>query len=446
MKRITELIAICALLAAGCSDTQPARCKVAADCSDGNDCTADVCDLTTETCSNSPAVDGTRCDDDGVPGVCTSGLCGQGLCAGVDCEDGNECTDDACDFADGTCSNEALSDGTPCDFDGSTGVCAAGECIEDRCVNDPCNDDNPCTTDSCDPRDGTCTHMPVEDYLPCTVDDSAAASSAPDGGVDLDAGINPDGGTDPDGGVPTAGYCLQGICVLDYCSGNPCDDYNPCTNDYCAIDDGSCTYFPRPDGTPCMDDLGMCQERVCIELPVCGDGRVIPETAPTDEGSLRCEVQLGGLSAGIVLTMAATPLAEIQAGENDFELQVEFGVDAETVEDALQRGIGVFRIDSIAATIDAIMGDSDPTPAAVEEAPVPCTMTLEYETPAAFVSPPVHATWTLDLGPTLELTLQQFEEVLFVFGTSQITLSTLGPSANCVWDADPPSLSFTEVP
>lgn len=414
MKRITELIAICALLAAACSDPQPVQCEMAADCDDGNDCTADVCDLTTETCSNSPAVDGTTCDDDGVPGVCTSGLCGQGLCAGVDCNDDNECTDDACDFSNGTCSNESVSDGTTCDFGGAPGVCVAAECIEDRCIDDPCNDENECTDDACDPLDGTCTNTPVEDYVPCEVDGEA-------------------------------GYCLNGVCIRDYCFGRPCDDGNECTTDQCSPEDGSCTYFNRTDGTSCMDDLGMCQEGVCIELPVCGDGRAIPGTAPTDEGGLRCEVQLGGLPAGIVLTMAATPMAEIQAGENDFEIQVEFAVDAETVEDALQLGIRVFRIDSIAATIDATMGDSDPTPAAVEEAPVPCTMTLEDETPAAFVSPLVHATWTLDEETTLELTLQHFEEVLTVRG-NETTLSTLGPSANCVWETDLPSVSFTVVP
>jgi hypothetical protein len=444
MKRTSDIIAIAALLLAACSAPQPVRCEMAADCDDGNGCTADRCDPVAETCSNAPVVDGTTCDDDGLSGVCVSGVCSQGMCAGVNCDDGDECTTDLCDFADGSCSNTPVSDGTACDFDGMTGVCAAGECIEDRCVGDSCDDDNECTNDLCDSKDGICANTPIEDYLPCGLDEDAGRSAGLDGGVDLDGGIDPDGGVGPDGGIPPAGYCLNGVCVLDYCVGNPCDDENPCTSDYCAIEDASCTYFPRPDGTPCMDDLGMCQEGACIELPFCGDGRVIPGTAMTEEGRLRCEVQLGGLSAGVVLTMAATPLAEVQPGENHFELQVEFGVDAETVEDALQRGIRVFRIDSIAATIDATMGDSDPTPAAVEEAPVPCTRTLEYETPAVFASPPVHATWTLDVGTTLELTLQHFEEVLTASG-NEITLSTLGPSANCAWETDLPSVSFTVV-
>lgn len=56
----------------GCSDTQT-KCESAADCNDGDDCTADACDPQSGTCSNALAVDGTRCDFGGLPGVCMSG-------------------------------------------------------------------------------------------------------------------------------------------------------------------------------------------------------------------------------------------------------------------------------------------------------------------------------------------------------------------------------------
>jgi hypothetical protein len=49
-----------------------------------------------------------------------------GFCDGVDCDDQNACTDDACDFADGSCSH------TPVD----------------------CSDSNDCTVDTCDPTTG----------------------------------------------------------------------------------------------------------------------------------------------------------------------------------------------------------------------------------------------------------------------------------------------------
>ena len=47
-----------------------------------------------------------------LPPVCGR-MCTGGLCEGVHCDDGNECTDDICDPRDGTCDNEPLPDGAP---------------------------------------------------------------------------------------------------------------------------------------------------------------------------------------------------------------------------------------------------------------------------------------------------------------------------------------------
>ena len=49
------------------------------------------------------------------------------LCAGADCDDGNDCTADICDPADGSCTNDLLPEGTLCGVDG---VCDAGACRE----------------------------------------------------------------------------------------------------------------------------------------------------------------------------------------------------------------------------------------------------------------------------------------------------------------------------
>lgn len=48
------------------------------------------------------------------------------LCAGVDCDDGNECTRDACNPLDGLCSNDPAQDGVACD--GCSSTCQAGVC------------------------------------------------------------------------------------------------------------------------------------------------------------------------------------------------------------------------------------------------------------------------------------------------------------------------------
>jgi hypothetical protein len=139
--------------------------------------------------------------------------------------------------------------------------------------------------------------------------------------------------------------------------------------------------------------------------------------------------------------MAATPQSAIQEGPIDFETQFEIGVTAETVNDLLQLGVSNFRIESLSATIDATMGDSNPMPALVSESPVPCIGILEWDTAHSTVTPTVNATWTLDVGSVLELTALQFEETVTALGIP-ITLTTEGPEATCVWETSPPTLSF----
>lgn len=45
------------------------------DCSDSNECTADVCNPADGSCSNPNEVDGVACDPNGVPGMCMAGAC-----------------------------------------------------------------------------------------------------------------------------------------------------------------------------------------------------------------------------------------------------------------------------------------------------------------------------------------------------------------------------------
>jgi len=124
MRYLFGFLCVCALgmvPLVGCSDTQP-ECETGADCNDDNECTNDICDSASGTCSNAPVDDGTDCTFDGVSGVCVSGVCGENRCEGVMCEDdGNECTGDVCNFADGTCN---VPDGTSC----SSGACLDGAC------------------------------------------------------------------------------------------------------------------------------------------------------------------------------------------------------------------------------------------------------------------------------------------------------------------------------
>ncbi|MDH3200848.1 MAG: endonuclease/exonuclease/phosphatase family protein, partial [Myxococcales bacterium] len=114
----------------------PTSCLDDASCdNDGNDCTfapPGTCDLGSNLCgplANQPA--GTPCA--GNTGQCdAAGTCVDN-CTGVDCSDGNQCTQDLCDPSGGvaTCSNPNEVDGTSCDSGGGpgSGMCESGTCV-----------------------------------------------------------------------------------------------------------------------------------------------------------------------------------------------------------------------------------------------------------------------------------------------------------------------------
>jgi hypothetical protein len=146
-------------------------------CDDGNVCTAnDAC--VSGVCTSAPTAGGT-CDD-GDP--CTVGdTCTGGACAGAakTCpSDGNACTADTCNPADGSC-GLPVGDGGPCD-DGdlctTDTTCTGGVCGGGTSVT--CSDDgDPCTADVCDPATGSCG-MPAADGAPC---DDGEQCTLPDG-------------------------------------------------------------------------------------------------------------------------------------------------------------------------------------------------------------------------------------------------------------------------
>lgn len=108
------------------------------DCEDGNGCTEDTFDIETGRC-NHVAVP-VPCDD--FNACTTNDTCVEGICLGesLRCDDGNECTDDACDSVAG-------------------------------CVFLPtgrCDDGNDCTLDIC--TIGGCEHEPLPDFTSCEDD------------------------------------------------------------------------------------------------------------------------------------------------------------------------------------------------------------------------------------------------------------------------------------
>ncbi len=113
-------------------------CTSAAECDDGSECTDDACVM--GTCEHTPKAAGEACSE--VPG----GRCdGMGACmpectGPADCDDGSECTDDAC--VAGTCERTPRGMGASCTLaSGDAGRCdGAGTCVACLAARDcpPC--------------------------------------------------------------------------------------------------------------------------------------------------------------------------------------------------------------------------------------------------------------------------------------------------------------------
>lgn len=158
-------------------------------CNDNNACTVDAC--LGGSCSNTSADDGTFCDLDS--DFCTDDLCQSGTCTAtgnpVDCTDGNECTLDLCFANTGCINDEDPLSGSSCNLDSN--VCTVDTCSAGICLSTGtdlnCNDDmNECTAEICDQVNG-CQSTPVMDGVSC------------DGGLGMcSIGVCvPDGGTEP---------------------------------------------------------------------------------------------------------------------------------------------------------------------------------------------------------------------------------------------------------
>jgi len=123
-------------------------------CDDGNTCTDDVCDKA----KGCVFTNHTKACDDG--NVCTQiDACNGGKCVGNSpktCDDKNACTTDSCDvvkgcqFANNTAS---CDDGDACTVGDA---CSAGACASGK--PKICSDGNSCTADSCDKANGGCKY------------------------------------------------------------------------------------------------------------------------------------------------------------------------------------------------------------------------------------------------------------------------------------------------
>jgi cysteine-rich repeat protein len=196
---------------------------VALDCTDPNPCTLDSC-VEPTGCTHPPAPATTPCSDGN---LCTVGdhCNGAGGCqpgAPMICDDGKECTTDACVPSQGcvytnrtgactddgnACSNDVCAsglcthpnkvNGTTCDdgqFCSVNDTCQGGVCTAGQARN--CADTDPCTSDTCDEAANVCVHTP---FAPC------CGNGIPESGEACD-----------DGNASNTDACLVG-CIAARC-------------------------------------------------------------------------------------------------------------------------------------------------------------------------------------------------------------------------------------
>ncbi|MCH8963538.1 MAG: hypothetical protein IIB58_01145 [Planctomycetes bacterium] len=241
-------------------------------CDDGNECTDNNCDPATG-CVNNPVPNGTGCDDENPctgPDTCTDGVCGgTGCMTNSDCDDGDDCTADVCDPGSGCCTNTPdctsdadCDDGIGCTID----ACDTGSgCCSNTPDDGDCDDGNPCTTDICSPDSGGCVNTPndllCDDGVNCTFPDTCSGGSCV--GEDIECPIE-------------GQSCNENNGQCEFCqTDDQCDDGQACNGSEICNPAEGCQAGADVD---CSDLDDQCNVGVCTEP----DGDCVQE--PANEG------------------------------------------------------------------------------------------------------------------------------------------------------------------
>lgn len=249
---------------------RPVPCDVDADCDDGDPCTIDSCELSTQQCLRIRLAcdDGLYCN--GVE-VCEKGACMPGI--SPECDDGVPCTLDSCDEEQDACKN--VRDDSYCDdgvyCNGIERCDALAGCVADDVV--VCDDGMACTADSCDEAAGACRYDPnnsrCDDGQFCNgVESCSVSGGCQPGNAPCEAPLMCDDAVDA---------CAE--CIAD----GDCGGATPCMISTCDL--GVCVATNVSDGTPCADDL------FCNGQEVCLSGVCTPSSSPCASGETCDESQ-----------------------------------------------------------------------------------------------------------------------------------------------------------
>ncbi len=272
----------------GSEDTGPGCADVA--CDDNNPCTDDACDPTTGKCKHPPNT--APCDDGN---ACSVGQdrCKDGKCAASPkgCNDDFDPTKDsaclvrACDAKANKC--VYVNEGKMCA--GGSG-CAVGWCWIGICKPDgqasakKCDDGKNCTTDACDPATGKCTHKVAATAGCCSAnkDCGGLTKGCVKGVCDVATNackVEPSAALCDDKTACTLDTCnqatgkcahtpIKGCCTAD----KDCDDGNSCSADSCDPAAHKCMHTAASnatcsDGNGCTTQYDHCKGTVCVPGP-----------------------------------------------------------------------------------------------------------------------------------------------------------------------------------
>ncbi len=197
------------------------------------------------------------------------------LCLSLNCDDKQACTTDSCDDTTGKCVH--IDNKLTCD-DGD--ACTSGDgCGGGKCVGaaKDCSDGDPCTTDSCDAKTGTCAHAKIVGCGGCkTSADCGDGNVCTDDSCDVSTGkcANTNNTKACDGGdVCSYGDVCDGTGSCKTGTSKTCEDGNVCTIDSCDSKTGACSYAHTKDGTTCDDG------KACTTGDACKAGSCVPAKA-----------------------------------------------------------------------------------------------------------------------------------------------------------------------